>query len=82
MIVVSPYARTSYVSHTHYDFGSILKLIEHTFNLGSLRTSDFSSASMENIFDFSQEPVEFKAAPLPKALPCKDKVTDPDGIEK
>jgi phospholipase C len=77
MIVVSPYARPSYVSHTHYDFGSILKFMEHTFNLGSLGTSDRSAASMEDVFDFTQTPIEFKPAPLPKALPCKDEVTSP-----
>jgi phospholipase C len=77
MIVVSPYARPSYVSHTHYDFGSILKFMEQTFDLGSLGTTDRSAASMEDVFDFTQTPIEFKAAPLPKALPCKDKVTDP-----
>lgn len=77
MIVISPYARPGYVAHTHYNFGSILKFMEHTFNLGSLGTSDSSAASMENVFDFTQAPIEFKAAPLPKALPCKDKVTNP-----
>jgi phospholipase C len=77
MIVVSPYARPGYVSHTRYDFGSILKFMEQTFKLGSLGTTDRSAASMEDVFDFVQTPIQFKVAPLPKALPCKDKVTNP-----
>ncbi|HYL28252.1 MAG TPA: hypothetical protein VEW74_10500, partial [Candidatus Nitrosotalea sp.] len=70
------------VSHTQYDFGSILKLVEQTFNLGSLGTSDASSNSMLDSFDFTQTPNKFSAAPLPPALPCKDQVTNPAGASQ
>ena len=36
MIVISPYAKPHPLVHTQYDFGSILKFIEQTFDLGSL----------------------------------------------
>ncbi|MBV8600565.1 MAG: hypothetical protein JO359_03260, partial [Candidatus Eremiobacteraeota bacterium] len=40
MIVVSPYAKAGVVSHTQYEFGSILRFAEDTFSLGRLGTTD------------------------------------------
>jgi len=82
MIVISPWSIPHNISHTQYDFGSILKLVEQTFDLGSLGTSDASSNSMEDVFDFTQTPNKFSAAPLPPALPCKDQVTNPAGAAR
>jgi phospholipase C len=70
MIVISPYAKPHNVSHTHYDFGSILKFAEQTFGLGSLGTTDATSNSMQDAFDFTQTPNVFKPAPLPPANAC------------
>jgi phospholipase C len=70
MIVISPYAKPHYVSHTQYDFGSILKLIEQNFGLGSLGVSDATANSMTDVFDFTQQPIAFKPAPLPHVLSC------------
>ena len=53
MIVVSPYAKRGYVSHTTYQFGSILKFIEENWRLGSLGSTDKQSQSIGNIFDFN-----------------------------
>lgn len=69
MLVVSPYARTGsgsqggYISHTQYEFGSILKYIEQTFGLGSLGTTDERATSIGNIFDYDQQPRSFTAIP-------------------
>ena len=82
MIVISPYAKPSTISHTQYDFGSILKYIEETFNLSSLGTDDASATSMQDIFNYSQPPNKFTAAPLPKAMSCKDKVTNPKAVHQ
>jgi phospholipase C len=70
MIVISPYAKPHYISHTQYDIGSILKFIEQNFGLGSLGTSDASANSMGDVFDYTQPPNQFKPAPLPHVLPC------------
>ncbi|MGA9944025.1 MAG: alkaline phosphatase family protein [Candidatus Cybelea sp.] len=70
MIVISPFAKPGYISHTHYDFGSILKLLEQNFGLGSLGVTDATAASMEDVFDFTQRPNRFEAAPLPPVMSC------------
>jgi phospholipase C len=59
MIVVAPYAKTGYVSHTQYEFGSILRFVEDTFGLGRLGTTDTRAASIANVFDFAQAPRRF-----------------------
>jgi len=82
MIVISPYARAGTVVHTQYDFGSILKFQEQTFNLGSLGTTDASAASMQDAFDFTQTPLKFKPEPLPSAMACKDKITNPNDSDE
>jgi phospholipase C len=66
MIVVSPYApkpssSQSYISHTQYEFGSILKFIEETFGLGSLDTTDKRANSIIDCFDFTQPPRQFQS---------------------
>ncbi|HEY1866990.1 MAG TPA: alkaline phosphatase family protein, partial [Candidatus Cybelea sp.] len=82
MIVISPYAKPHNIAHTQYDFGSILQYIEQTFNLGSLGTDDSSATSMEDVFNYSQVPNKFAAAPLPKAMSCKDQVTNPSAVRQ
>jgi len=37
---------------------------------------------MQDVFNYSQTPNKFTPAPLPKALPCKDKVTNPKAVEQ
>ncbi len=59
-LIVSPYAKAGYVSQTHYEFGSILKYVEHNWNLGSLGTTDKTSASIIDCFDYSQRPIQFR----------------------
>jgi phospholipase C len=81
MIVISPWAKPHYISHTQYDFGSVLKLVEQNFGLGSLGTSDATANSMADVFNFSQRPTRFKAAPLPHVLSCP-KESSADFIEE
>ncbi len=66
MLVISPYARKDYVSHTQYEFGSILKFVENTFHLGSLYTTDLRATSIADCFDFTQPPRKF--VPIPAKL--------------
>jgi phospholipase C len=69
MLVISPYVlagkgnQGGYVSHTVYAFGSIIRFIEDTFNLGRLGTTDQSSTSMGDMFDLNQAPRPFQTIP-------------------
>jgi phospholipase C len=69
MLVVSAYAvrgtgsQGGYVSHTQYEFGSILKFIEEVFDLGSLGTTDVRATSIKDCFDFTQPPRSFVEIP-------------------
>ncbi|MFY9665548.1 MAG: alkaline phosphatase family protein [Candidatus Cybelea sp.] len=59
MIVVSPYVPQGELSHTVYGFGSIIRFIEDTWNLGRLGTTDEESKSIGNMFNFKQSPRPF-----------------------
>ena len=75
MIVISPYARETsasqpgYISNTVYEFGSIVQFIEDTFNLGRLGTTDSTTNSMSDMFDFYQYPRPYETV---KAKYSKD----------
>ena len=65
-IIISPYAKAGYVSHTLYNFGSILKFIEQTFKLPSLASlgygytfADAHSNSISDSFQFGLGPRPF-----------------------
>jgi phospholipase C len=82
LIVVSPYAKTAYISHNTHDFGSILKFIETTYNLPSLGYADTPADDLSDCFNLTLSPVTFHT--IPAALKAdffiKDKrpPTDPD----
>jgi phospholipase C len=59
-IIVSPYAKAGYISKTTYQFGSILKYVENNWALGSLKTTDKTSTSIIDCFDYSQPPITFR----------------------
>ncbi|HLH05907.1 MAG TPA: alkaline phosphatase family protein [Terriglobales bacterium] len=56
MIVVSPFAKSHYVSHTVADNTAILKFIEIRFGLPSLTKRDASEMDMSEFFDFTGAP--------------------------
>jgi phospholipase C len=59
MLVISPYSKPSYVSHTQYEFASILKFVEDNWNLGRIGGNDVRAASIGDCFNFSQAPRAF-----------------------
>jgi phospholipase C len=59
VIVVSPYARRGYVSHTQFEYGSILKFIEQVFSVAPLHSTDDRANSLSDAFDFKQKPRAF-----------------------
>ena len=54
MLVVSPYAKSDYISHTQYELASILKFIEYNWSLGSLDSTDRRAANIIDMFDFGK----------------------------
>jgi phospholipase C len=61
LIVASPYARSGYVSHTTYEFGSIVRFIEDTFGVGSLGQTDATSNSIADTLDLTAAPRAYTA---------------------
>ena len=65
LIVISPYAKSHYVSHVQHEFGSILKFVERVFGLGSLHTTDQRADDLSDCFDFTKRPSKFQPIPAP-----------------
>ena len=64
MLVISPYAKISYVSHKKYELASIVRFVEDRFGLAKLSASDKRALSPAgDCFDFTQKPRKFKAIP-------------------
>jgi phospholipase C len=60
MLVISPYPKTAgYVSHTQYEFGSIVRFVEDNWNLGRLGATDVRATSIADMFDFTKSPRAF-----------------------
>jgi phospholipase C len=53
LLVVSPYTKQNYVSHTPADVTAILKFIETRFNLSPLTNRDAAQMNMTEFFDFT-----------------------------
>jgi phospholipase C len=62
-IVVSPWARTHYVSHVRHEFGSILHFTELAFDLPSLHTTDQRADDLRDCFDFTHAARSFSPIP-------------------
>ncbi|HEX7288297.1 MAG TPA: alkaline phosphatase family protein [Candidatus Angelobacter sp.] len=65
VLVVSPFAKKSFVSHTPMDFTAALKLIETRFKLPSLTARDASMPDMTEFFDFSTANGPWATPPSP-----------------
>lgn len=58
-MIISPYAKPGYISHTQYEFASIIKFVEERFNLPSLGQRDANPGLNDTTdsFDFTQTPL-------------------------
>ncbi len=71
LIIVSPFAKPHYVSHTPMDYTAVLKFVEKRFNLPNLTARDAAQADMEEFFDFSSPNLNPPSpASQPTNLPC------------
>ena len=73
-VVVSPFAKSNFVSHDVHDHTSILKFIETRFNLFPLTQRDKAAQPMLEMFDFANAPSltvpTSLLAPAPTVKPC------------
>jgi len=74
LIIVSPYAKTAYISHATHYFGSILIFVEKNFNLSSLGYADTPADDFSDCFQLTQPPNGFKT--IPAALDAAHFIND------
>ncbi len=61
LLVISPYAKTAYVSHKNYELASLVRFVEDRFDLKTMAASDKRALSPAgDCFDFTQSPRKFK----------------------
>ena len=65
LIIVSPYAKTHYVSKSQHETASALHFIENTFGLSSLGLDDARADYYQDAFNYSQQPTKFKKIAQP-----------------
>ena len=56
LLVIAPYARRGYISHTPYAFESVLKTFEELADLPPLTARDRAAHDLLDSFDFTQRP--------------------------
>ena len=62
LVVASAYANVGTVDHTPRTFVSVLRLIEETFGLPSLGTTDqYEPDGLDSMFNFNQQPITYTA---------------------
>ena len=84
-LIISPYAKegtsgAGYVSHTQYEYASVLKFVEEIFDLppigpGSQGYADTRANSIADSFDFSQSPCAF--TPFGSKYPASYFINEP-----
>jgi len=86
VVVVSPFARSHFVSHVVHDHTSILKFIETRFNLPTLTNRDANADPMLEFFDFSAPSfptppsLDITLPDLEKAIECEQNESPPTGF--
>src|SRR5579859_753483 len=56
LLIISPYAKPGYISHTVYEHSSILKFVETRYQFRPLTSRDSMASDMQDSFDFNQTP--------------------------
>lgn len=56
LLIISPFAKPGFISHTQYEFSSFLAFLETRFGLNPLTNRDATANNMTDSFDFNQTP--------------------------
>jgi len=73
LLVISPFTKKNFVSHTVRDYTAVLKLIETRFGVSPLSARDTAQADMSEFFDFANKP--WATPPSPPAQVKNGKCT-------
>ncbi len=57
LLIISPFAKPGYISHTVYEQSSVLKFVERRYHLDPLTSRDRDASDMLGSFDFRQPPL-------------------------
>ena len=57
LLIISPYAKQGFISHTQYEFSSILRFVEERFGLDPLTDRDSQANDLLDSFNFHQDPL-------------------------
>ena len=82
LLVVSAYTPVAYVDNNRMDFGTILRFVEHNFNIaeGSLNFADArASGNLSEFFNLKQAPRVFQT--IPAALDANYFITNQDATD-
>jgi phospholipase C len=80
LLIISPWAKPGYVTHTTLEFSSVLKFVEQRFGLDALTARDSQSNDMLDSFDFTQDPLPpliLSTRQCPAGASTADIVLDP-----
>jgi phospholipase C len=69
LMVISPFSKKNFVSHTPMDYTAALKLIETRFKLPALTKRDLSMPDMTEFFDFTTDTGPWATPPTPPTQP-------------
>ncbi len=61
LLVISPYSKRNYVSHTHYSFGSIFKTFWNVFGIPTLNQYDTGATDLADFFQSDPDFTPYKA---------------------
>jgi phospholipase C len=70
LLVISPFTKPGFVSHTNADFTAALKLIETRFDLPSLTERDKAQMDMTEFFDWTAPNLKSTNPPVQTGMPC------------
>lgn len=80
LMVISPYAKKSYVGHQHYSFGSIFKTFWHILGIPYLNQYDGAASDLADLFTNKPDTSAFEAIPIDRRLFDPQKAYDPMDI--
>jgi phospholipase C len=67
LLIVSPYSKHGYITHTNHEASGFIAFIEHNFDLGTLGARDAGTDAFADCFNYKQAPPSF--APIQTRVP-------------